>query len=130
LTHAEEKPVSDCVVSVAPLPILVALKILAATRRHGPDLQDVVACMKQYEEQGARRFDDVIYTAGLTFETAGAYLLGKDLASMMLAKTLTAIEEAIMAFTHNTQPSSGTVDRNELDSLLRTFASGVGLESL
>ena len=29
LTHAKEKPVGDCVVSVAPLPILVALKILA-----------------------------------------------------------------------------------------------------
>ena len=29
LTHAKEKPVGNCVVSVAPLPILVALKILA-----------------------------------------------------------------------------------------------------
>jgi predicted nucleotidyltransferase len=130
LKHAEEKPVGDCVVSVAPLPILVALKILAATRRHGPDLQDVVACMKQYEEQGARRFDDVIYTAGLTFETAGAYLLGRDLASMMLAKTLTAIEQALMAFTRDVQLSGGMTDREELDSLLRAFASGVGLESL
>ena len=88
LTHVEEKPVGDCVVSVALLPILVALKILTATRRHGPDLQDAIACMKQYEEQGARRFDDVIYTAGLTFETAGAYLLGRDLVSMVLATTL------------------------------------------
>ena len=129
LTHAEEKPVGDCVVSVAPLPLLVALKILAATRRHGPDLQDATACMKQYEEQGTRRFDDVIYTADLTFETAGAFILGRDLASMMLAKTLTAIEEALMAFTREVQTSSGSTDHEELDSLLRAFASGVGLES-
>jgi predicted nucleotidyltransferase len=108
LTHVEEKPVGNCVVSVAPLPILVALKILAATKRYGPDLQDAVACMKQYEEQGARRFDDVIYTAGLTFETAGAYLLGRDLLSMMGAKTLIAVNEALIALTHDTQPSSGT----------------------
>jgi len=118
------------VVSIAPLPILVALKILAATRRHGPDLQDVVACMKQYEEQGTRRFDDVVYTEDLTFEIAGAYLLGSDLASMMLAKTLTAIEEALMAFVHDAQSSSRTVDRNELDSLLQAFTSGAGLGSI
>ena len=130
LTHAKEKPVGNCVVSVASLPILVALKILAAAKRYGSDLQDAVACMKQYEEQGARRFDDVIYTAGLTFETAGAYLLGKDLASMMLVKTLTAIEQALMAFTRDAQPGSRTVDRKELDSLLRAFASGVGFTSL
>jgi len=35
-----------------------------------------------------------------------------------------------MAFTHNTQPSSGTVDRNELDLPLRAFASGVRLGSI
>jgi len=48
LTHAEEKPLGDCAVSVAPLPILVALKILAATKRYGSDLQDAMACMRQY----------------------------------------------------------------------------------
>lgn len=130
LTHAEKKLVGDCVVSIAPLPILVALKILAATRRHGPDLQDIVACMRQYEEQGVRRFDDLIYTEDLTFETAGAYLLGRHLVSMMLAKTLTAIEEALMVLTRDAQSSSSTVDRNELDSLLRAFASGAGCTSL
>jgi len=130
LTHAKEKPVRDCVVSVAPLPILVALKILAATKRYGSDLQDAITCMKQYEEQGARRFDDVIYTTDLTFETAGAYLLGRDLASMATAKTLVAVEEALDALRHDTQPSSGTVDHSEVGSLLRAFASGVGFTSL
>jgi len=130
LTHVEEKPVGNCVVSVAPLPILVALKILTATKRYGADLQDAIACMRQYEEQGARRFDDVVYTESLTFETAGAYLLGRDLASMATAKTLVAVEEALIALTHDTQPSSGTVNRSEVDSLLRALASGVGLESL
>jgi len=55
LTHAEEKPVGDCTVSVAPLPILVALKILTATKHYGSDLQDAIACMRQYEEQDTRR---------------------------------------------------------------------------
>jgi len=130
LTHAKEKPVGDCVVSVAPLPILVALKIFTATQRHGPDLQDALACMRQYEEQGTRRFDDVVYTESLTFETAGAYLLGRDLLSMMGAKTLMAVNEALIALTHDTQPSSGTINTSETDSLLRAFASGVGLGSI
>jgi len=86
--------------------------------------------MKQYEEQGARRFDDVIYTAGLTFETAGAYLLGRDLLSMMGAKTLIAVNEALIALTHNTQPSSGTINPSAVTALLRAFASGTGYTSL
>jgi len=118
LTHAKEKPVGDCVVSVAPLPILVALKILAATKRYGSDLQDAIACMQQYEEQGARRFNDVVYTDNFTFETAGAYLLGKDLLSMMSAKTLIAVNEALIALTHDTQPSSGTINTSEVTALL------------
>jgi len=130
LTHAEEKHVGHCAISVAPLPILVALKILTATKRYGADLQDAIACMRQYEEQGTRRFDDLVYTANLTFETAGAYLLGRDLLSMISAKTLMAVEEALVTLTHNAQPSSRTVDREELDLLLRAFASGVGAESL
>jgi len=130
LTHAEEKPVGHCAVSVAPLPILVALKLLAATRRPGPDLQDVAACMKQYEEQGSRRFDDVIYTAGLTFETAGAYLLGRDLVSMATARTLRAVQDALATLTHEAQASGWAVDREELNTLLQAFASGIGIESL
>jgi len=129
LTHAKEKPVGDCVVSVAPLPILVALKILAATKRYGSDLQDAIACMQQYEEQGARRFNDVVYTDNFTFETAGAYLLGKDLLSMMSAKTLIAVNEALIALTHDTQPSSGTINTSEVTALLRAFVSGVGFTS-
>jgi len=130
LTHAEEKPVGHCAVSVAPLPILVGLKILAAAKRHRSDLQDAVACMKQYEEQGTRRFDDVVYMESLTFETAGAYLLGRDLLSMMSAKTLIALKEALIALTHNAQPGIRTVNRSEVNLLLRAFASGVALTSL
>jgi len=117
-------------VPVAPLPILVALKILAATKRYGSDLQDAIACMKQYEEQGARRFDDVVYAESLTFETAGAYLLGRDLASMATTKTLVAVEEALDALRQNAQPTTRTVNRSETDSLLRAFASGVEFTSL
>ena len=86
--------------------------------------------MRQYEEQGARRFDDVVYTESLTFETAGTYLLGRDLASMATAKTLVALEEALDALRQNAQPSTRTVNHSETDSLLRALASGVGLESL
>ena len=130
LTHAKDKQVRGCMVSVAPLPILVALKILAATKRHGPDLQDALACMRQYEEQGTRRFDDVVYTESLTFETAGAYLLGNDLASMATARTLRAVQDALVILTHEAQASGWAVDRSEADSLLRAFVSGVGFISL
>ena len=129
LTDAEEKPVGDCMVSVAPLPILVALKILAATKRYESDLQDTIACMNQYEEQGARRFDDVVYAESLTFETAGAYLLGRDLLSMMGAKTLIAVNEALIALTHDTQPSSRTINTSEVTALLQAFVSGVEFTS-
>ena len=130
LTHAEEEQVEHCAVSVAPLPILVALKIFTATKHYGADLQDAIACMRQYEEQGTRRFDNVVYMESLTFEIAGAYLLGRDVLSMISAKALMAIEEALMVPRRSPQPSTRTAGHSEVDSLLQAFASGVGAESL
>ena len=87
--------------------------------------------MRQYEEQDTRRFDDVIYMESLTFETAGSYLLGRDLVFMATAKTLRAVKEALITLTaHDAQQTSRTVNRSEVDSLLRAFASDARFTSL
>lgn len=91
--HSVEINTGHCVVHVAVLPILVALKIHAAPRRLGErDLRDAVAAMNQYENKGARRFNvDYIAHQELVYETAGAFLLGRDLLTGVKEETLSQI---------------------------------------
>lgn len=70
---------------VAPLVVLALLKIVSYlddphTRRK--DLQDLVALMRRYEEDGDRRFGDDVLDAGVEYEEAGAFLLGRDLRTL------------------------------------------------
>lgn len=86
-----------CQVSVAPLCLLIAVKLYAATGDERPhDLQDACAAMQAYESTGARRFDiDYEQFVDLRFETAGAFLAGLDTAGMTASLTRELIEGAI-----------------------------------
>ncbi len=79
--HSVKIDTDHCIVNVAALPILVVLKLHAATRRPGElDIRDALAAMDQYENKGARRFDvDYVAHPELAYEIAGAFLLGCDL---------------------------------------------------
>ncbi len=83
--------IDGCSVSTASIPILVALKLVAATERHREDLADVCACLAGYRHKDERRY--VVHfeaSSFLTYETAGAYLAGLDLADSASDRTVGA----------------------------------------
>ncbi len=86
-----------CRVSVAPLCLLIAVKLYAATADDRPhDLQDACAAMQGYESAGDRRFNiDYEQFEGLTFETAGAFLAGLDTAEAAATQTNELVDHAI-----------------------------------
>jgi len=91
--HSVKVDTDHCIVNVAALPILVALKLHAATRRPGElDLRDAFAAMDQYVNEGTRRFDlDYVAHPELAYETAGAFLLGLDLLDVVEEDTLSQV---------------------------------------
>jgi len=91
--HSVKIDTDHCIVNVAALPILVALKLHVATRRPGElDLRDAFAAMDQYANEGTRRFDlDYVAHPELAYETAGAFLLGCDLLDVVEEDTLSQV---------------------------------------
>ena len=89
--------VSEGSVRVALLPLLAAIKLHAATIRvGGPDLGDALAVLHQYESAGGRRFDvDYITERGLTWETAGAWLAGRDVRTLLRRESRVAVLAAL-----------------------------------
>jgi len=56
------------------------------------DLRDAFAAMDQYANEGTRRFDlDYVAHPELAYETAGAFLLGRDLLDVVEEDTLSQV---------------------------------------
>ena len=126
---ASEVAVEGGRVRVAPLPILVVLKLVAASeRRWGEqDLEDACAAMIGYHGEDDRRYFEVDYATqpGLLFETAGAFLLAQDaLAEEATVRVLRQVVAALLADRRLTE--GGTLGRR-CAPLLRVFAQGLGL---
>jgi len=69
-------------VHLAPLVVLALLKIVSyLDDPHGrlKDLGDLLTIVREYAEDGERRFSDDVLDAGVQYGEAGAYLLGQDL---------------------------------------------------
>jgi len=47
------------------------------------DLQDIAWLLHHHADDGDRRFEDDVLTSGLPYESAGAYLLGRDVAALI-----------------------------------------------
>ena len=94
-----------CRISVAPLCLLIAVKLNAATADNRPhDLQDACAAMEDYESEGNRRFNiDYEQFEGLTFESAGAFLSGMDTAEAAAEQTNKLVDHAIDELLLSTQ---------------------------
>lgn len=72
-------------VRVVPLVVLALLKIVSYLddpNTREKDLQDFSNIMAKYEEDGERRFSVEVLESGLDYDSAGAYLLGRDLATL------------------------------------------------
>lgn len=121
---------------VAPLPLFVALKIFCYLDRRFPqDLRDIAYVLENYEESSSRRFE--IEVDGITFEAAGAYLLGKDLkeyvSSEIAHEILSFLESIDSVYAEPISRIVGEenrfVDRDErsqeLFDFFQAFASGL-----
>ncbi len=76
---------------VVPLWLFAVLKVIAYLDRKLPrDLRDLLHVLEQYEraDQSSRRFDLAGGAEGVTYETAGAYLLGRDIRANVSPKAL------------------------------------------
>lgn len=82
-TESELAP--DLRIKVVPLPVLALLKIFAFMdnpHARQKDIEDFVELLQRYEQDGERRFSDAIFDARVSFEEAGAFLLGMELACL------------------------------------------------
>lgn len=124
---AEEIENGRCILRVASLPILAAIKVHAATVRVGNrDLADALAVMEQYEAHETRRFEvDYQATPELAWETAGAFLLGCDATSMLDEMTDERVEQAIHTLLQDPKMGADQAWGQEKAPLLRAFRSGL-----
>jgi len=128
--HGSEVQIGPCVVRVADLPLLVALKLQAASQRPGErDLHDAFAAMEQYAREEDRRFREVDYLTyrDLTYETAGAFLVARDLSRTVEVTTLDHLREVVGALLGDVR----MIGQRELGlrfaPLLRAFRLGLAL---
>ena len=85
---------------VVPLSVLVLLKMVAfldMPQEREPDLLDIASVMAFYESEGERRFGEDVIASGVDYDSAGAYLLGLDLARLCTASDEVAAVERFLA---------------------------------
>lgn len=119
--------VGSCHVSVAPLSLLIAIKLHAATandRHH--DVRDAGAALQTYETSGERRFGvDYERFAELVFETAGAFLAGQDAAELMADDTRAYVLEALRILLSAPQQTPRYADGEARSALLHAYQLGL-----
>lgn len=101
---------------VAPLWLFAALKVIAYLDRNFPrDLRDLAYVLEQYEPIGrsSRRFDLAGEVEGITYETAGAYLLGRDIRFNASPKALEAVRSFTASITDENHNVLNVVLRDE-----------------
>ena len=90
------KVLSDVSLPVAPLWSIIVLKVAAYRDRQYPrDLSDIVYIADEFEksEPQTRRYDVIGEANGVTFEHAGAYLLGSDIKAYGSAESVAYSKE-------------------------------------
>lgn len=94
--HAKPIQVSRGVtIPVVPLWLFAVLKVTAyLDRKLARDIYDLVYVLEKYElaDEGSRRFDLPGESEGITYETAGAYLLGCDICTNVSPKALNLVK--------------------------------------
>lgn len=102
-------------VPVVPLWLFAVLKVVAYLDRQFPrDLRDLVYVLEHYEpiEQSVRRFD-LVGENDMTYDNAGAYLLGRDVRSNASPKALELVIRFISRITDEHDKVVNTVLREE-----------------
>ncbi len=112
---------------VVPLWLFAVLKVIAYLDRKFPrDLYDLVYVLEQYESsgKGSRRFKIVTEVADMTYETAGAYLLGCDVGKYASQKATALVKSFVGQVADEYHAVVNTILRqeNRLDSDTRRQA--------
>jgi predicted nucleotidyltransferase len=109
-------------IRVASLPVVTLLKIVVymeAPYRRAKDLQDIRLLLDRYEHSSDRLFSDEVFDAELSdFSLANAFLLGRDIGSLVSSHDLPLVERFIDGVLMH-QDAVG------LSGQLRTFARGL-----
>jgi len=83
--------------------------------------------MRQYEARGVRRHEvDYVSLHGLTWETAGAWLLGADLAPMAEKATRIAVKRAVGLLLQDPRTGGQLAEGPERRALLAAYLAGLG----
>ncbi len=88
----------ELVVRVAPLPVVVLLKMAAFLDRpweRERDLEDVGHVLEEYlrPDEEERRFADDVFDAGLSYDEAPAYWLGRDMRDLVNSEERALVEK-------------------------------------
>jgi predicted nucleotidyltransferase len=112
---------------VAPLSVLVAVKLHVATVRSDErDLGDACAVLTQYESVRARRFAvDYIKEGDLSWDTAGAWLAGRDAHGILDRESRTAVLASVEQLLGDVRLSDRFAGGNEDRDLLSAFRVGL-----
>ena len=101
---------------VIPLWLFAVLKILAYLDRKFPrDLRDLVYVLEHYESlgNGVRRFEVVSAAGGVTYEIAGAHLLGADIRAKVSSKASSMVRDFLAQITDEYHNVINTALREE-----------------
>lgn len=126
---------------VVPLPILVLLKMVSflddpAIREQ--DLQDIGSVMHLYESEGERRFSHEVFAASIDYDSAGAYLLGLDLARLSSESDEILVVERFLAllcdedsqtFSALARSAHASLDENEPQVRAQAVALASGFQA-
>ena len=108
--------VKGLTIPVIPLWLFAVLKILAyLDRKFARDLRDLVYVLEHYESlgNGARRFEVVGTVGGVTYEIAGAHLLGADIRAKVSSKALSMVRDFLAQITDEYHNVINTALREE-----------------
>ncbi|MGH2395844.1 MAG: hypothetical protein ACRDFW_02425 [bacterium] len=88
-------------IKIVSLPVYALLKIAAYFDRPeaGRDVRDIASLLERYEKESDLRFSTPVLDAGVTFQEAGAYLLGLDLGNLCSADEADLVERFIQMAT-------------------------------
>ena len=112
---------------VVPLWLFAVLKVIAYLDRTSPrDLSDLVYVLERYELSGveSRRFEIESVAEGVTYDTSGAYLLGRDVRENAWDKATGLVKGFVGQVTDEYHSVVNTILRqeNQLDSEHRRHA--------
>jgi predicted nucleotidyltransferase len=112
---------------VVPLWLFAVLKVIAYLDRAFPrDLSDLIYVSERYESSGeeSRRFEIASGVEGVTYDTSGAYLLGRDVRDNAWDKATALVKGFVGQVADEYHPVVNTIlrDENQLDSETRRRA--------